>query len=392
MTPRSLRFFSFVSSHSGTVPPPLTMTGVVVILTRRKTRLIQTICVETFMEISERNKMILKEVIDHFIAKAEPVGSTSISRKRGINLSPATIRNAMSDLEAMGYLTHPHTSAGRVPTTKGYRYYLNCILKYRGPSEPERAAIEGIFSEDKSIEETLQGTSRVLSDLSCQASIVMTPRFSNIVFKHIEFVKMGRTRLLALMISRTGVIIKKIFETDEDIRAADLEKVNNYLNSILEGLTLAKVKKRIFEEMRKEKALYDSLMARALELGARFMDDQEEQEECDFFIGGTTNILGQPEFADITVMKRLFNAFEEKSTLLKLLDECVRSDGLNVWIGDESGIPDLEGLCLVTYPYGREDSTLGCIGVLGPTRMDYSRVIPLVEYTANRLSKTIMEA
>lgn len=342
-----------------------------------------------YEELTERNRIILRETIDNFISIAEPVASRSVSRKGGINLSPATVRNAMAELEEMGFLTHPHTSSGRVPTAKGYRFYLNSILKLKGLSGVEMAAIEKRFAGGMGIDEALQGTSKLLSDLTRQASIVMTPRFKDIVFRHIEFIWMGKGRLLALMVSRTGVVIKKIFDVDEDIASGDLEKMNNYLNSLLKDLTITEVKARIVEEMRKEKALYDELLSRALKLGARFMEDQQEE---DLYIEGAANMLGQPEFADIETMKRIFSAFEEKSILLELLDRSVRSKGLNIWMGDESEISEMEGLCLVTYPYGTIDRTLGCIGVLGPTRMDYSRIIPLVEYTADKLNSIIREA
>ncbi len=338
--------------------------------------------------LSERNKIILKEVVRSFIADAEPVASAKISRQKNIDLSPATVRNAMSDLESLGFLMHPHTSAGRIPTVKGYRFFLDCIEGEKSLTRRERAEIESMFSGKMGLDEALHGTSKVLSSLSRQMSIVMTPIFSKIVFRHMKFMKIGEGRLLALMVSRTGMVINKVFEIEEPISESDLEKINNYLNHLLEGLSIAEVKTRIFEEMSRDKALYDLMLLKALKLGAEFMKDQPEE---DVYIEGRANILDQPEFCDIESMKRLFRAFEKKSLLLKFLDECVKSESLNVFIDEESGVKEMSGLSLVVSPYGRENSPLGCIAVLGPTRMDYSRVIPIVEYTALKLNGIIRE-
>lgn len=338
--------------------------------------------------LSDRNKTILKEVIRSFIAEAEPVASVKISKQKNIDLSPATVRSAMSELETLGFLMHPHTSAGRIPTVKGYRFFLGCIKGERSLTRREQAEIESMFSEKMGLDQALHGTSKLLSSLSRQMSIVMTPTFSKIVFRHIKFMRIGKSRLLALMVSRTGMVINKVFEIEEPVSERELEKINNYLNGLLEGLNIAEVKARIFKEMSQDKTLYDLMLSKALKLGAEFMKDQPEE---DVYIEGRANILDQPEFCDIESMKRLFRAFEKKSLLLRFLDECIKSKSLNVFIDDESGVKEMSGLSLVVSPYGRENCPLGCIAVLGPTRMDYSRVIPIVEYTALKLNSIIRE-
>jgi len=339
-------------------------------------------------KLSNRSRMILIEVIRDFIASAEPVASVKIARQKNIDLSPATVRSAMSELESLGFLMHPHTSAGRIPTVKGYRFFLDSIEGKRSLARRERAEIEFRLSGKMGLDEALQGTSKVLSSLSRQISIVMTPIFSNIVFKQIKFMRLGKNRLLALMVSRTGIVINKVFEIEEAISESDLEKINNYLNLLLEGLSIAQVKARILEEMSRDKALYDEMLAKALKLGAEFMENQPEE---DVYIEGRANILDQPEFCDLESMRRLFSAFEKKNLLLKFLDKSMNSKSLNVFIDEESGVKEMSGMSLVVSPYGRENSPMGCIAVLGPTRMDYLRVIPIVEYTALRLNSIIRE-
>lgn len=338
--------------------------------------------------LSERNRNILAEVINNFILYGDPVGSATIAGTTSLGLSSASIRNAMSDLEEMGYLSHPYTSAGRIPTEKAYRYYVDSLLTVRGLTRNEKRAIESKFSSSLALTDALHESSRILSSLCHQMSIVMMPAFSNIVFKHIEFIRMGKKRLLAILVSKTGHVVNKVFDIESDISESDLEQINNYLNSILAGLTIREVKLKIVDEMRQEKALYSKLLAKALALGAEFMKDQPEGE---VHVEGASNIFDQPEFSDIKRMKRIFSTFEEKSILLDILDRALKSDDLNIWIGDESGMAALSGLSLITSAYGANGRKLGCIGVLGPTRMDYSRLIPIVSYTAGRLSNIIME-
>ncbi|MBE9504439.1 MAG: heat-inducible transcription repressor HrcA [Proteobacteria bacterium] len=328
-------------------------------------------------------------IINDFIVDAEPVSSAKVSKKKGVDLSSASIRQVMSGLEEAGYLMHPHTSAGRVPTEKAYRYYINSLLQMKGLSKGLRASIEEKISWKKGINDSLMASSKLLSVLSHQAGIVMKPRVSNIIFKHIRFVPIGSKRLIAIMVSQTGVVINKTFEIEEDLKTGELEKINNYLNTLLEGLSIDKVKEKIFREMKEEKALYNKLLSKALKFGKEMMKDQGA---AGFYMEGATNFLNQPEFADIESMKRIFSAFEEKSILLKLLDESIRAEGLNIYIGDEIGIKEMEGMSLITYPYGAEGRPLGCIGVIGPTRMDYSMVIPIVEYTGDTINRIIREA
>jgi len=233
--------------------------------------------------LTERSKQILEAIIEDYILTAEPIGSRTISRGHGLTLSPATVRNVMADLEEMGFLASPHTSAGRVPTEKAYRFYVDSLLESRRIARDEREEIRkrcNITGRD--IGEVLKETSRVLSSISRYMGIVMAPRFTANVFRHIEFVKLGGKRILAILVSQNGTVQNKIIETDEELQLSDLISMSNYLNELLKGLTIAQVKNRILEEMKEEKIRYDSLLARALKLSQQTL----EETDSEVFING----------------------------------------------------------------------------------------------------------
>ena len=336
--------------------------------------------------LTERSKQILEAIIEDYILTAEPIGSRTISRGHGLTLSPATVRNVMADLEEMGFLASPHTSAGRVPTEKAYRFYVDSLLESRRIARDEREEIRkrcNITGRD--IGEVLKETSRVLSSISRYMGIVMAPRFTANVFRHIEFVKLGGKRVLAILVSQNGTVQNKIVETDEDLQLSDLISMSNYLNDLLKGLTIAQVKNRILEEMQQEKIRYDSLLARALKLSQQTL----EETDSEVFINGQANILEQPEFADVAKMKEIIRAFEEKGQLLTLLERCMAAKGVQIFIGSESHLNRMSGMSLVTSTYVTGKNTLGILGVIGPTRMGYAKIIPIVDYTAKQVSRLL---
>lgn len=338
-------------------------------------------------DISDRSKQILEAIIEDYIATAEPVGSRTISRKHGFALSPATVRNVMADLEEMGFLASPHTSAGRVPTDKAYRFYVNTLLRVnRGDRD-----LEGDFDRykvtGKDVGEILKETSRMLSSLSRYTSVVLAPHFNTTILRHIDFVKLGDKRLLAILVTQAGLVQNKLVETEEEVSPEDLVKMSNYLNELLQGLPIAQVKARILEEMKKEKNLYDTLFSQALKLSEQSLEDAD----TDFFIEGQSNILEQPEFADVGKMKEIFRAFEEKSRIIRLLDSCLNAQGIHIFIGGETHLTEMEGMSLITSTYGTGKNVVGVLGVIGPTRMGYAKVIPIVDYTARIVSRLLDE-
>jgi len=338
---------------------------------------------------TDRARRILAAVIHEYIRSAEPVGSRKLTKRHGFDLSAATIRNVMADLEEMGYLSQPHTSAGRVPTCKAFRYYVDSILDVRQLTRHERHRMRRNYQlSGLNMTQTLKETCRILSAASNYLGLVMTPRVEDMRFKHIQFVRLGPFQVLAIFVSTAGVIQNKPLDVDEDLDQDYLDKMTRYLSTILSGLTLVEVRNRIFEEMQKEKTAYDKLMAGALKLGERALADTEDRE---LFVEGTARILDAPEFSDTQKMKKILEALEEKGFLLKLLDQSIGTSGGHIVIGTEFDQREMKDCTLVTASYGLLDFPQGTIGVIGPVRMNYSRIIPLVNFTAELLTENFAE-
>ncbi|PLX83250.1 MAG: heat-inducible transcription repressor HrcA [Desulfuromonas sp.] len=338
-------------------------------------------------KLNDRSRKILEAIIEDYIDSAEPIGSRTVSRRHRIGLSPATVRNVMADLEEMGYIVSPHTSAGRIPTEKGYRFYVDTLLQVRELSEQERLRIERKYRLDGlRMEERLRGAGKVLSQISHYAGIVMAPRLNTTVFRHIEFISLSRGKVLVVFVTQSGLVQNKIIEVEEEVTPRELEQITNYLNRTLSGLTIQDAKLRLIAEMAKEKALYDKLLQRALKLSQEALSDEMGGQ---VFIEGASNILEQPEIADMGRMKRLFRAFEQKSQLVELLDKSQRAQGVQIFIGSQSEYSELEGFSLITSTYSNCGGAIGTLGVIGPSRMSYSLVIPIVDYTARLVSQVL---
>ncbi len=338
-------------------------------------------------DLNERGRKILEAIIEDYIVSAEPVGSRAMTRRHPLSLSPATVRNVMADLEEMGYIISPHTSSGRVPTEKGYRFYVDSLLQTRHLSREEQLQIEQHYRlKSLRVEDLLQEAGKALSAISNYTGLVMAPRFTATIFRHIEFIRLSQGRILAVFVTRSGLVQNKLIEHDNDLSHAELEQIGNYLTRTLGGLTIQQVRAHIVSEMGQEKALYDKLLQRALRLSQEALSDEPGNQ---IFIEGTTNILDQPEFADVDRMKRLFRAFEQKSQLVELLDRAQQARGVQIFIGSESEYSDIEGCSLVTAAYSNRRGTLGTLGVIGPSRMPYAMVIPIVDYTARLVSQLL---
>jgi heat-inducible transcriptional repressor len=335
--------------------------------------------------LNERFRKVLEFVVTDYISTAEPVGSRTICKRYGIQLSPATVRNVMADLEDLGFLWQPHTSAGRIPTDKAFRFYVDKILNVQSLSQSEREKIRRKYRTSRyAIPELLRETSRILSGVSHYTGVVLAPMMASTIFKHIQFIRLTTDQILAVFVTSGGTLQNKIVHMDDVLSQDELDKMSRYLNEMLKGLTLAQVREKILGEMKREKVAFDRLMEQALTLGHRIFSNQEEKE---LYINGQTNILDEPEFANIEKMKSLFRAFEEKSLLITLLDQCLAGEKRQITIGSESECSEMEGCSLVSSTYGNVDRTLGILGIIGPRRMNYSRVIPVVEFTAQLLTE-----
>jgi len=337
--------------------------------------------------LSERVRRILGIIVENYILTAEPAGSKTISEKSGLNLSPATVRNIMSDLEDLGLLSHPHTSAGRIPTEKGFRFYVDSLLDIHELSNLEQQEIRSKYSIYQ-IEgaDLFRETCRILSSSSHYLGVVWAPRMSLVALQHIEFVKLRRHSVLTILVSTTGLVQNRIIEVEDDFSQSELDHLSDYLNSLLTGLTLYQVKEKLLEQMWMEKSTYDRLLKQAIKLGEKAFSSIDE---ADVFIEGRTNILNEPEFNNISKMTDLFRAFEEKATMVKLLDKFMAPKGVQISIGSESQVHEMETCSLVTSTYGCEGQVWGALGVIGPRRMNYSKVIPLVDYSAKLLTEIL---
>lgn len=341
------------------------------------------------VELSPRSRQILEAIVEDYIATAEPVGSSTVARRHAMTLSAATVRNVMANLEEMGLLTSPHTSAGRIPTEKAYRFYVDSLVALRQVTREEKQMIiRRCRQAGAGLSDILKETSRTLSSLSNYIGIVVAPSFISDVFRHIEFLHLGTRRVLAILVSSNGSVQNRLVETEEDIPQEDLVRMGNYLNDLMQGLTISQVRERILKEMQSEKVQYDHLMSRALRISQQAVTMEDEE----IFVEGQARILDQPEFNDVRRMQDIFRAFEQKGHLLQLLNRCMTAEGVQIYIGSETPVSRSAGVSLITSRFVTSSNTVGLLGIIGPTRMGYSNVIPIVDYTARLVSRLLNDA
>jgi len=340
--------------------------------------------------LDERKKEVLRSLIRLHVATGEPVGSESLSRVLDRTLSPATLRNIMADLEALGYLEHPHTSAGRMPTDEGYRFFVDSLMGRESLAPRDAAAIRsGLRRGGSSPQQVLSNASQLLSGLSRNVGFVLAPDLGKSSFRHIDFVRLASPRILVVMVSRTGIVTNKVIEVEEEVTQDDLQACANYLNAHFAGMTLTGIRARLLELMGEEKALYDQLLQQVIAVGNRAFAAAEG--EADIYLDGTSNILERAEFEDLERMRELFKTFEEKSRLVRILNACISGQGVRILIGHENPEPRMRELSLVTAAASVEgEADLG-LGVLGSTRMEYAYVVALVDHVARAIVETLRE-
>jgi heat-inducible transcriptional repressor len=346
-------------------------------------------------ELNDRARDVLRVVVREFISTGDPVGSQQLTRRGDFEVSPATMRSVLGELEELGYLEKPHTSAGRVPTGAGYRFFVDSLLQLRDPGPRERELISnGLsangLSANAGVEERLQEASKTLHQLTQHATVVLTPRASALTVKRIEFVRLRDDKVLAILVGPQGQVQNKLLSVDVPLRAEDLAAAANYLNALLgDGVAIEDVRGRILQELDAERVQYDALATRALKLGAAATDLTAPER---VLLEGTHSFLETPGFGDdIQRMKTLFKALDDKHKLLQLLDRVQRAREMQIFIGAESDFSSQGDVSVIATPYGNADHVLGTLGVIGPTRMDYQRIIPLVSFTAQVLSRALEE-
>ena len=336
--------------------------------------------------MDDRSHRLLKTLIERYIAEGQPVGSRSLSKFSGMDLSPATIRNVMSDLEDMGLVASPHTSAGRIPTPKGYRLFVDTLLTVQ-PLQPEQAAIiqGGIPADAPS--RIMTHAASLLSSLSQFAGVVSSPRRAG-VFRHVEFLRLGERRLLLILVTPEGDVHNKVIQTDRDYSADLLIQAGNYLTSHYAGLSLDEVSRRLRQELVSLREDVSRLMLKAVEEGGAALSDPSG----DLVISGERRLLDVSELSDdMNRLRQLFDLFEQKTMISQLLSSTTTAQGIQIFIGGESSLVPVEELSIVTAPYEVNGQVIGTLGVIGPTRMAYDRVIPIVDITARMVSTALSQ-
>jgi heat-inducible transcriptional repressor len=343
------------------------------------------------IHLDQRASQVLNAIIEHYITSGEPVGSRTVAKTHPEGLSAATIRNIMADLEEMGLLMQPHTSAGRVPTEQAYRHYVDALAATRDLASRDQRRVKDAFRDlHGDMDQLLSQVSRFLSNLSHQVGVVLRPSVEATQLKHIEFVALGGRRVLSVLVATSGAVSHRMFLLDEKGAQDDLDKVGRYLTEEFAGWALMDIRTRLLEMMAEEKALYDKMLAHVLQVGRQtFEADEDEPDRV--LMGGAFRLVGQPEFADTERMRELFSAFEEKGRLVKILNRCLDDDGVTVIIGSEHGDPAMKDTSLVASPYSYRGRVLGSLGIIGPTRMQYARNMAMVEHIARLVSETITE-
>jgi heat-inducible transcriptional repressor len=339
--------------------------------------------------LTERAQLLLKALIENYIRDGQPVGSRTLSRDSGLSLSSATIRNVMADLEELGLVASPHTSSGRVPTDKGYRLFVDTLLKLKPLRQEEIEEIERRLGSDAANGRSLvQTASHMLSSVTHMAGLVTLPNPHYIALSQIEFVGLSENRALAIMVMNNREVQNRVVQLDRYYSPEELRRAANYLNEAFAGRSLPDVRAMLLKQLQETRQHMDQLMQDAIQVAQKVFDTKAE-EQVEYVIAGETNLMGFAELSNIDRLRRLFEAFNEKHDILRLLDSCLRADGIQIFIGQESGYRILDDISVVTAPYMLNNQVVGVLGIIGPTRMAYERVIPIVDITAKLLGSAL---
>jgi heat-inducible transcriptional repressor len=333
--------------------------------------------------LDERSRTLLKTLVERYIAEGQPVGSRTLSRASGLELSPATIRNVMADLEELGLIASPHTSAGRIPTARGYRLFVDTMLTAR-PLNIEGDVREHLRPDQP--QRVIANAAQLLSNLSRFVGVVTAPRKAS-VFRHIEFLRLSERRVLVILVSPDGDVQNRGIYTAQDYNQSQLVEATNYLNEHYGGLTIDEVRERLKSEIEQLRTEIAQLMQAAIDAGSEVMAERE-----DVVVSGERNLLGVQDFGnDMGSLRRLFDLFEQKTQLMRLLEVSSRAEGVRIFIGGESLVVPFEELSVVSAPYEVDGQVVGTLGVIGPTRMAYDRMIQIVDITSRLMGNALSQ-
>jgi heat-inducible transcriptional repressor len=335
------------------------------------------------MDSDKRAQILLKTLISHHIGDGQPVSSKTLATASSLDLSPASIRNIMKDLEQAGFITSPHTSSGRIPTQKGYRFFVDSLVSIKSLNELEISSLKDqlITSDNKHLISSVADT---LSHLTKFAGVVLIPRAKKVTFKHIEFLELSKNRILVIIVTNDGGVQNRVMYTKNNYNKQSLLAASNFFNQHYSGFNIEDVKEKLVGELKTMKAEMVTLMNAAIETSG------DTDENDNLVLSGQNNLLETSELSqNVSSVRKVVEIFEKKSALLQLLEKSYRADGIQIFIGEESGHQALDECSVITAPYEADGEILGMLGVIGPTRMAYERVIPIVDITAKLLSNSI---
>ena len=339
--------------------------------------------------LGERAQHLLRALIESYIRDGQPVGSRALSRESGLQLSAATIRNVMADLEELGFVASPHTSAGRVPTDKGYRFFVDTLLQLRPLDEAATAEIRRQFEASRdSSTELIATVSQLLSSATQLAGVVTLPRPRQAALTQIEFVGLSENRVLVVLVFNDREVQNRIIQLERHYPADELKRASNYLNEQIRGRSVSEVRQELLRQLSEARAHMNQIMLDAIAVAQQVFEAGGE-DKLEYVIKGETNLMGVAELTNVEKLRRLFEAFNEKRDFLHLLDQSIKAEGVQIFIGHESGYRILDDCSVVTAPYAEGDAVVGVLGVIGPTRMAYERVIPIVDMTAKLLGAAL---
>lgn len=335
------------------------------------------------LPLDSRARQLLRALVSQYVANGQPVGSRALAKTSGLDVSPATIRNVMSDLEELGLVAAPHTSAGRVPTVQGYRVFVDSLLEVTPLDQPQVEELRRELPATATTPDLLNSASALLSQVTHFVGVVTVPRHQEVPFRHIDFVPLDQRRTLVILVFTDGQVQNRVIELERAYTPGELEQVANFLNAQFSGQRLDEIRLRLLRDMQETSNQMNRLMATTVELAQAAFQGAPQP---DMFVAGQTNLMGVHDLANLERLRELFEAFQRKRDLLAVLERCARAEGVRLFIGEESGFAALDNYSLITAPYGVGGRVLGVLGVIGPTRMAYERVIPVVQATAQILS------
>lgn len=339
--------------------------------------------------VNERALLLLKSLVERYIRDGQPVGSKSLLEEAGLPISAATVRNVMADLEDRGFITAPHTSAGRIPTAQGYRLFVDQLLTMQPIDRIDIRSLQDSLNPDKTATELAQTASQLLSSITSQAGLVTVPKAEQLSLRQIEFLPLSGNRVLVILVINEREVQNRVLHTSREYSEEELRKASQLINQQFAGRSLAQIRRGLVDAMANDKASIDTYMQSVLDLAAQAFDEEPAGKDTDYLVAGESRLVNLSAPEDFERLQGLFNAFEQKKDILELVDRSIDAEGIQIFIGDESGYEVLGGFSLITAPYRSRGVTLGVLGVIGPSRMAYESVIPMVDVTAQLLSSAL---